>query len=56
MGMVCICWVDLRGGRGRHAFVFSRFPNNAGMVAFHIFQAIPFLYELRQLLDWCAPN
>lgn len=56
MGMVCICWVDLRGGRGRHAFVFARFPNNAGMVAFHIFQAIPFLYELRQLLDWCAPN
>ena len=41
-----------RGGRGRHAFVFARYPNNAGMIAFHVFQAIPFLYELRELLDW----
>ena len=22
------------------------------MIAFHVFQAIPFLYELRELLDW----
>ena len=48
--LVCSC----RGSRGRQAFVFARFPNNLGMVAFHVFQAIPFLYELRELLDWCA--
>ena len=47
-------WVYCRGSRGRQAFVFARFPNNLGMIAFHIFQAIPFLYELRELLDWCA--
>jgi hypothetical protein len=41
-----------RGGRGRHAFVFARHVNNFGVVAFHVFQAIPFLYELRELLDW----
>lgn len=44
-----------RGSRGRQAFVFARFPNNLGMIAFHVFQAIPFLYELRELLDWCVP-
>ncbi len=27
-----------------------RHVNNAGMVAFHVFQAIPFVYELRALL------
>ncbi len=46
--------VRCRGSRGRQAFVFARFPNNLGMIAFHVFQAIPFLYELRELLDWCA--
>lgn len=48
-------WVLLlrrRGGRGRHAFVFARHVNNFGTMAFHVFQAIPFLYELRELLDW----
>ncbi len=49
-GMLVCC----RGSRGRQAFVFARFPNNLGMIAFHVFQAIPFLYELRELLDWCA--
>jgi hypothetical protein len=47
-------WDVCRGSRGRQAFVFARFPNNLGMIAFHIFQAIPFLYELRELLDWQA--
>ncbi|CAL8464921.1 g4456 [Coccomyxa elongata] len=41
-----------RGGRGRHAFVFARHINNFGTMAFHVFQAIPFLFELRELLDW----
>ena len=41
-----------RGGRGRHAFVFARHVNNFGTIAFHVFQAIPFLFELRELLDW----
>ena len=30
-----------------------RHVNNGGMVAFHVFQAIPFVYELRALLVSC---
>lgn len=32
--------------------MFARHVNNFGTMAFHVFQAIPFLYELRELLDW----
>ncbi len=32
--------------------MFARHVNNFGTMAFHVFQAIPFLFELRELLDW----
>lgn len=42
---------------GRHTFVFMRRVSSLNAVAFQVFAAIPFLYELRQLLDWsCTPT
>lgn len=44
-------------GMGRHTFVFMRSISVPSSIAFHIFTAIPFLYEMRQLLDWaCTPT
>ena len=44
-------------GMGRHTFVFMRHISLANAFTFNLFQAIPFLYELRQLLDWaCTPT
>jgi piezo-type mechanosensitive ion channel component 1/2 len=44
-------------GMGRQTFVFMRSVTMASAVAFHAFAAVPFLYELRQLLDWsCTPT
>ncbi|KAK9863698.1 hypothetical protein WJX84_001768 [Apatococcus fuscideae] len=46
-----------RGGQGRHAFVFMRHCNMPGWLGLKIFAAIPFLYELRAILDWaCTPT
>lgn len=44
--MVC------RSGQGRHSMVFFRQVNMLGSIAYNIFAAVPFLYELRALLDW----
>lgn len=41
-----------RDGRGRHAFVFMRQINMLGSIGYSVFAAVPFLYELRALLDW----
>eukprot|EP00884_Botryococcus_braunii_P000422 jgi/Botrbrau1/10380/Bobra.146_2s0018.1 len=41
-----------QGGRGRQTYVFMRHVNMMGWLGFQIFCAIPFLYELRALLDW----
>lgn len=44
-------------GMGRHTFVFMRSLSVPSSAAFHVFTAIPFLYEMRQLLDWaCTPT
>jgi hypothetical protein len=40
------------GGRGRQAFFFHRRHDTWHLVGFQVFSAIPFLYELRALLDW----
>lgn len=46
-----------RGGRGRHSFVFSRSTEQLSWLGFQIFCSVPFLYELRQILDWsCTPT
>lgn len=37
---------------GRHTFWFMRRVTTARAVAFNVFLALPFVYELRQLLDW----
>lgn len=39
-------------GMGRHTFVFMRSVSVPSSLAFHAFAAVPFLYEMRQLLDW----
>jgi hypothetical protein len=46
--MLCAC----SNGMGRHTFWFMRRVNTARAVAFNVFLALPFVYELRQLLDW----
>lgn len=44
-------------GMGRHTFVFMRSISAPASLAFHAFTAVPFLYEMRQLLDWsCTPT
>lgn len=44
-------------GMGRHTFVFMRSISISSSLAFHAFTAVPFLYEMRQLLDWaCTPT
>ena len=46
-----------RGGRGRHAFMFMRHTNMFGWLGMLVFNAVPFIYELRALLDWsCTPT
>jgi hypothetical protein len=40
------------GGRGRQAFFFHRRHDLWHLFGFQVFSAIPFLYELRALLDW----
>lgn len=46
-----------RNGMGRHTFVFMRRINIYSSAAFQVFVALPFVYELRQLLDWsCTPT
>ena len=39
-------------GMGRHTFVFMRSISVTSSAFFHIFAAIPFIYEIRQILDW----
>lgn len=41
-------------GMGRHTFVFMRSVSWPASLAFHAFTAVPFLYEMRQLLDWAC--
>jgi len=41
-------------GMGRHTFVFMRSVSLPASLAFHAFTAVPFLYEMRQLLDWAC--
>ena len=41
-------------GMGRHTFVFMRSVSVPASLAFHVFTAVPFLYEMRQLLDWAC--
>ena len=41
-------------GMGRHTFVFMRSISVPSSLAFHAFSAVPFLYEMRQLLDWAC--
>ena len=42
---------------GRHSFVFMRHVSTLNGLAFQVFAAVPFLYELRELLDWsCTPT
>lgn len=44
-------------GTGRHTMVFMRRVSSLSGLAYQIFAAIPFVYELRQLLDWsCTPT
>ena len=51
----CTAWC--RGGRGRHSFVFSRSTGQLSWLGFQTFCSVPFLYELRQILDWsCTPT
>ncbi|KAG1661156.1 hypothetical protein FOA52_002531 [Chlamydomonas sp. UWO 241] len=37
---------------GRHAMIFYSHPDQPHYVAFNIFNAVPFLFEMRMLLDW----
>ena len=39
-------------GMGRHTLIFMRSISAMSAIAFHIFTAVPFLYEIRQILDW----
>jgi len=41
-------------GMGRHTFVFMRSISVPASLAFHAFLAIPFVYEIRQILDWAC--
>jgi hypothetical protein len=42
---------------GRHTFWFMRHVSTPYAISFQIFMALPFIYELRQLLDWaCTPT
>lgn len=43
-----------RGGRGRHSYVFTRSTGMLSWLGFQIFAAVPFVYELREILDWSA--
>ena len=44
-------------GMGRHTFWFMRHVSTPYAISFQIFMALPFIYELRQLLDWaCTPT
>ena len=37
---------------GRHTFVFMRRVGVLSDLSFRAFLAVPFIYELRQMLDW----
>ncbi|GFR40352.1 hypothetical protein Agub_g896, partial [Astrephomene gubernaculifera] len=39
-------------GGGRHSSFFYRRPDWAHNLAFNVFYSLPFLYEIRSLLDW----
>jgi len=41
---------------GRHAFIFYRKTDFWHLAAFNVFAAVPFLYELRTLLDWTCTS
>lgn len=43
-----------RGGRGRHSYVFTRSTGMISWMGFQLFAAVPFLYELREILDWSS--
>lgn len=46
-----------RGAGGRHAFIFMRHVNTWGYLGLQIFCGLPFIYELRAVLDWsCTPT
>ena len=53
MRAACGC----RGAGGRHAFIFMRHVNTWGYLGLQIFCGLPFIYELRAVLDWsCTPT
>lgn len=53
MTAACGC----RGAGGRHAFIFMRHVNTWGYLGLQIFCGLPFIYELRAVLDWsCTPT
>ena len=43
-------------GMGRHTLVFMRSISLPSAILFHIFVSIPFVYEIRQILDWCVSS
>lgn len=43
-----------QGGRGRHSYVFTRSTGMTSWLGFQLFAAVPFLYELREILDWSS--
>lgn len=46
-----------RGAGGRHAFIFMRYVNTWGYLGLQVFCGLPFIYELRAVLDWsCTPT
>ncbi|KAA6417866.1 MAG: hypothetical protein FRX49_12164, partial [Trebouxia sp. A1-2] len=48
---------SFRGAGGRHAFIFMRYVNTWGYLGLQVFCGLPFIYELRAVLDWsCTPT
>ena len=53
LSLLCGC----RGAGGRHAFIFMRHVNTWGYLGLQVFCGLPFMYELRAVLDWsCTPT
>lgn len=48
---------SFRGAGGRQAFIFMRHVDTWGYLGLQVFCGLPFMYELRAVLDWsCTPT